>query len=306
MAISVEAAEAALQRLADKVGLSASEVAWGIHNSVNENMASAARVHIAELGKDARRYTMLPTGGGGPLHCCEVSRKLGISRVICPPSAGVASAVGLLVAPARVDRARTYVATLVGLDWTDFESAYRALETDAAAVIEETLGRGSRPKITRFADMRYVGQGFDLVVALPDGPYTAESMADLRNSFAAMYREIFGRSMDAADIQVMNIRIAAQMAIKEAALQSEPHGKELAQALKHRRKAYFESARAYLDTPVYARSLLPAGASLDGPAIVEEPESTLIVPPGASFAVAQNGAITIDLLVQNAHEEVAA
>jgi N-methylhydantoinase A len=80
----------------------------------------------------------------------------------------------------------------------------------------------------------------------------------------------------------------------------------LAQALKHRRKAYFESARAYLDTPVYARSLLPAGASLDGPAIVEEPESTLIVPPGASFAVAQNGAITIDLLVQNAHEEVAA
>ena len=90
--------------VAARLGLESTKVAWGIHDIVNENMAGAARVHIAERGRDPRDYALLCTGGAGPVHACSVARKLGIGRVICPPSAGVASALGLLVAPARVDR----------------------------------------------------------------------------------------------------------------------------------------------------------------------------------------------------------
>src|SRR5205814_6969411 len=97
----------AVDRLAARVGLSSTEVAWGIHDIVNESMASAARVHVAERGRDPRGYALLCTGGAGPVHAYAVARKLGLLRVICPPSAGVASALGLLVAPARVDRVAT-------------------------------------------------------------------------------------------------------------------------------------------------------------------------------------------------------
>src|SRR5262249_60321917 len=96
-----------LTRLAQAVQLSVIEVAWGIHDVVNESMASAARVHIAERGRDPRDYALLCTGGAGPVHACRVAKKLGLTRIICPPSAGVASALGLLVAPARVDRGGT-------------------------------------------------------------------------------------------------------------------------------------------------------------------------------------------------------
>ncbi len=107
MKIDLEAARVALGLLAERVGLSMIEVAWGIHDIVNENMASAARVHIAERGRDPRDYTLLCTGGAGPVHAHSVAEKIGLRRVVCPPSAGVASALGLLVAPARVDRVAT-------------------------------------------------------------------------------------------------------------------------------------------------------------------------------------------------------
>src|SRR5262249_52488674 len=102
-----EAARAAVERLAGRIGLEPVKVAWGIHDIVNENMASAARVHIAERGRDPRDYALLSTGGAGPVHAWSVAKKLGVSRIVCPPSAGVASALGLLLAPARVDRVAT-------------------------------------------------------------------------------------------------------------------------------------------------------------------------------------------------------
>ena len=107
MRIDMTAARAALERLAARLKLSLTECAWGIHDVVNENMAGAARVHIAERGRDPRDYALLCTGGAGPVHAYYVARKLGLRQVICPPAAGVASALGLLVAPARVDRVAT-------------------------------------------------------------------------------------------------------------------------------------------------------------------------------------------------------
>ena len=172
MAIDRERAEAAIRPLAAKSKLSFAELAWGIHSVVNENMAAAARVHVAERGRHASEFALLATGGGGPLHACEVASRLGIGRVICPPGAGVASALGFLMAPARIDRVTTVARRLSAIDWPALEKAFRALERDARAVIDATLTDHAKVTVQRAADLRFVGQGFELVTPLPAGPYT--------------------------------------------------------------------------------------------------------------------------------------
>ena len=175
MPIDLEAAKAALAPLAERAGLSVTDLAWGIHDLVNENMANAARVHIAEHGKDPRRYTLLATGGAGPVHAYYVAKKLGLKRLIAPRAAGVASALGLLIAPARVDRVATVARELDRIQWPDLEATFREMETKAKAVLAATLPEGAAPAIARLADIRYVGQASELVVPLPAGPYTAAS-----------------------------------------------------------------------------------------------------------------------------------
>src|ERR1043166_7238772 len=171
MKIDMASAHGAIARLAGQLGMSPLAAAWGIHDVVNENMAAAARLHVAERGRDPRNYSLLTTGGGGPVHGCQVAKKLGLRQVICPPSAGVASALGLLVAPARIDRVATIGVRLDSGDFRGLEAAFARLETDARAVIAQTGFAFDKVDTQRFADGRYVGQGFNLVVELPAGPY---------------------------------------------------------------------------------------------------------------------------------------
>ncbi len=126
MRIDLAAAEAALRPLARKRPRRWPALAWGIHDLVNENMVNAARVHLAEHGKDPRRYALLATGGAGPVHAYYVAKKLGLSRLIVPFAAGVASALGLLIAPARVDRVATIARELDEIDLADFEATFAA------------------------------------------------------------------------------------------------------------------------------------------------------------------------------------
>ena len=169
--VDLAAAHAAVERLAERVASVRSEAAWGIHEVVDETMASAARVHVAERGRDPRDYALLATGGAGPVHAWSVAKKLGLARVICPPSAGVASALGLLVAPARVDRMATVGVRLDQGEIGALEAAFQRLEDEARAVIADTGLKLEAATVRRLADGRFFGQGFDLVVALPDGPY---------------------------------------------------------------------------------------------------------------------------------------
>src|SRR5436189_3945740 len=187
--VDMEAARKAIGRLAQRLGLASIQVAWGIHDIVNEHMASAARMHIAERGRDPRDYALLCTGGAGPVHAYSVARKLGLARVICPRAAGVASALGLLVAPARVDRVATVGLRLDRDRLGDLEAAFAKLERDARAVIADTGLELETANVRRLADGRFLGQGFDLVVALPDGPYA--DAGPLREAFETAYRAKF-------------------------------------------------------------------------------------------------------------------
>jgi N-methylhydantoinase A len=292
MRISRAAAQAALQPLADASGLALTQIAWGVHNLVNESMASAARVHIAEHGSDPRRFALLTTGGGGPVHGCDVARKLGISTIVCPPSAGVASAIGLLVAPARIDRVATIAQPLDTLDWAYLEATFRGLEQDALRVIAETGIDPDTADVARLADIRYFGQGFELVVALPPGPYSPAAGQNVHERFETDYRAVFARTPPETIIEIINIRVSATapagnpdiniFAAAEATLGAARKGSRL---------VYFGVAGDFLATSVYDRKKLPAGAAITGPAVIEEAESTLLVPPDGRATVMPDGNI---------------
>ena len=295
MTIDRGLAETAIQPLAQKSGLSLAELAWGIHSVVNENMAAAARVHVAERGHHASQFALLATGGGGPLHACEVAKRLGIGKVICPPSAGVASALGLLMAPARVDRVMTLARKLSSLDWSAFERAYRELERDAQKVIAETLIGKTRVTIERAADLRFVGQGFELVTTLPAGPYTLKSLARIQKAFLAEYKRIFQQVPPGGEIEIINIRVALSAPIGRAALKVKGGKGAASRALKGRRKAWLATRGKFAQMPVYDRYSLPIGAGIKGPAIIEEASATMVVPPNARAVVDRGGNLIVDL-----------
>ena len=295
MEIDPDAAKTAAGGLADALGLSPTEIAWGVHDVVNENMAGAARVHIAERGRDPRDFTLLATGGAGPVHAFYVARKLGLKRILCPAAAGVASALGLLIAPARVDRVATVAVRWDDIDWAALEDRYRTLEVDAAAVVMETGLDAASAEIERLADMRYVGQGFELVVSLPAGPYAASSAPSLIAAFEEAYRRAFTRIPPDVTVEIVNIRVAMRATAPGPGLsfEAEDGGEAEPRAT---RPAYFPEIRGYAETDVYARADLAAGWTIAGPAIVEEDESTLVVGPDATIRVDASGNLIVDLL----------
>jgi N-methylhydantoinase A len=212
MAVDLEGARRALARLAAEADLSVTQAAWGVHDVVNESMAAAARVHIAERGRDPRDYTLLCTGGAGPVHASSVARKLGLRQVVCPPAAGVASALGLLVAPARVDRVATVGLRLDRDDPAALETAFRRLEDEARAVLAATGLPLDATVWERMADGRFAGQGFDLVVTLPRGPYDGPDAQATRQrltaTFEAAYREKFSLTPPDVPVEFISIRVA--------------------------------------------------------------------------------------------------
>ncbi len=293
--IDPTAAADAVARLCPATGMSAPELARGIHAVVNESMAAAARVHIAERGHDARNFTLLVTGGGGPVHGCEVARRLGIMRIVCPPAAGVASALGLLVAPARVDRSASLMHSLGGMDWQALEAAYAALEADASAVIAQTLSMATAPQLARLADMRFVGQGYEVVTALPPGPYTESTERAIREAFERAYAAVFGRHPPVAEIELVTIRVRATASAGEGQLAVGLTNTDAPPRPRTSRPVVLAGGAAPLTAPVYDRATLPAGLRLVGPALIEEPSSTLLIPPGASAMVQASGNIIVTL-----------
>jgi N-methylhydantoinase A len=300
MRIDLEAARAALARVGERAGLSLVDVAWGVHDVVNESMAGAARVHIAERGRDPREYALLCTGGAGPVHAYAVARKIGLRRVICPPSAGVASALGLLVAPARVDRVATVGIRLDRDDCAALETAFRRLEDEARDILAASGVPLEAAAFQRLADGRFLGQGFDLVVSLPPGPYDGPdgegTRRALRLAFEGAYREKFALTPPDVPVEFINVRIAARAPVADSAIALDGRsGGPGGEATKGRRPAYFRETGGFVETTVYDRARLAVGQEFAGPAVVEEEGSTLVVGPGGHARVAPTGNLIVTL-----------
>ena len=287
MTIDAKAAEGALSGLALQLGLDAARGAHGIHDVVNENMAGAARVAIAERGRVPQDYSLLATGGAAPVHAWNVAGKLGIDRVVCPPGAGVGSTIGMLMAPARVDRTASYTVPLKQVDWAKVGGIFAGLEAEARAIVADTGADLARASVRWLADMRYQGQGSEITVALP-GELTE---AGVLVAFEAAYKVLFGRTPPGARAQMVTLRLSLLAPMPGAGDKLLLKGAAGAEALKGRRAVHFADQGGVFDTPVYDRYALPPGTSLEGPAVFEENESTFIVGPGARISVLPEGSI---------------
>ncbi|CAN7720191.1 hydantoinase/oxoprolinase family protein [Rhizobium rhizogenes] len=291
--VSKDAAREAMTKLANALDVSVDRCAWGIHDLVNESMSKAAAMHATDLGVDPRSLPMVAFGGAGPVHAYGIARKLGIKRVICPTGAGVTSAIGLLIAPVAVDLS---VSHPMAVDAWDLDGMNRLLDDLAAQGAEVVSAAGiAKETITNryTVDMRHVGQGHEITVALPDRSLPKEEfLKQLLDNFFKLYRELFGRTV-AASVEVITWRLRAS---GEKDQVTRPHETEVADAKKGSRQVYFQELGTYTETSVYDHYKLPVGQEVKGPAIVEQRESTAVVGPSGVFHVDANGNLVINIL----------
>jgi len=197
------------EKLADPLGLDVTEAAWGIHHVVTENMASAARIHILEKGRDPRRFAMVAFGGAGPIHAWQVAKLVGSPQIIMPLAAGVMSALGFLVTPVATDLVQTYISNLDEVDW---EGVNTLLEDIEKRAVEQVAAGGVSPNevtVTRSADMRYVRQGREINVPVPNGKLSGQSIETIQQSYYSVYQKLYSRYLTDVPIETVSWRVLA-------------------------------------------------------------------------------------------------
>jgi N-methylhydantoinase A len=289
MRLDVEAARRAVEeKVARPMGLTTTEAAWGIHRVVNENMAAAARVHGIERGKDLRAYPLFAFGGAGPVHAWQVGRILKVPRVLVPFGAGAMSAYGLLAAPLAFDFVRTATQRLDAADWGQINGLFGEMEEEGRAVLRRAEVEATDITVRRTAEMRYTGQGHEVEVEVPAGTLSVASLATITANFEAAYRALYSRTPMGVPIEALNFRVVVSGPVPEISVSGPKSGAPAARvslAPKSTREAYFPEARGYVDTPVYDRYALQPGAAFQGPAIIEERESTTVAAPGVRVRI---------------------
>jgi N-methylhydantoinase A len=269
--------------------------ALGVQRIVDETMAAATRMHLAEKGRDPRRYTLIAFGGAGPVHAYNLARLLKMKRLVVPLGAGVASALGFLVAPPATDMVRSYVARVERLDWDHVNSLFAAMTAEGSRLLSEAGADPSSITLRPTADMRHVGQGFEIPVPLPSTKLSASDLPAIRESFFASYRERFGRVVEDSPIEALSWRLACVAPGQDIRIKPAADGTAAASSA-HRgtREVLFEGLGT-LPCAVYDRYALTPGTAFEGPALVEERESTCCIGPDARVSVDAFLNLVIDL-----------
>jgi N-methylhydantoinase A len=285
MTLDVDAARSAIsEHIAEPLGLTVEEAAWGVHRLVNEDMASAARVHAAERGHDATGLPLFAFGGAGPVHAFGVGAALGTTTVIVPAAAGVMSSIGVLAAPLATDSVRSRLEPVDRETLSRAEPLFVELERQGAQVLSLSGVGESQITHERSIDMRYVGQGFEVTVPVKPGE-------DLKQAFEAAYVRAHGRTGPDVPIEAISWRVMTRGPDPELRLVAESTGG--GNARKGTRHVHFGGG--YVETPIYDRYRMGPGTQVEGPAIVEERESTTVVGPGASARVATDGSLVVEV-----------
>lgn len=292
IALDLPAAIAAIQRdVGDPLGLSGVWPAAGITEIVEENMANAARVHAVERGKEPSEYTMIAFGGGAPLHAARLAEKLGISQIIVPVGAGVGSAIGFLRAPVAYEVVRSYRSTLGQTDIAALNTMLGGMTQDALAVVQQ--GAGDSPiHFERRVELRYLGQGHELSVPLPDHALATADLADLRHQFEAQYGRVYGLTMPESEVECVAWSITAATPAEAS---------DMVKELSKKRHITSDATRMVYDAglgerlayALFQRDNLAAGDTFRGPAIIAEQETTTIVPSGFHVHVDGGGALVL-------------
>lgn len=286
------------KKLSQQTGLSVIEAASGIHAIVNSNMAAATRRYIAEKGRDPRRYTLIATGGAGPVHAYGLAKQLKLSRIICPLGAGVSSALGFLIAAPATDRVTSYVRPVKDLDPDAVNAFYETMEKDAVAALIDAGADADNITIRKRVEMRYVGQGFEIDVPLPDDQFDGTIADILHERFLERYDELFGRRISDVPVETITWRLTASGPTPHIDLNFDGQQIDKDNALKGVRDAYFPET-GYIPCNVYSRYGLSPGTKIKGPAVIEERESTVVAGPDTTLCVDEYLNLIIDIHYDN-------
>jgi N-methylhydantoinase A len=282
-------------KIASQINVASQDAALGVQRIVDEMMAAATRMHLAEKGRDPRLYTIIAFGGAGPVHAWNLARLLKVGRVVVPLGAGVASALGFLVAPPATDMVRSYVARLERVDWSHVTAMLSEMQKLGRDLLTEAGADPERITYTPTADMRYVGQGFEIPVRLPGLSLSAADLSTIRESFFASYRMHFGRLVEDASIEGLSWRLACVAPNTDIRISARgSQGGEGTNACRGERPVLFEG-HGWRTCPVYDRYALRTGATFSGPALIEERESTCVVGPGTQVSVDEMKNLVIEL-----------
>jgi N-methylhydantoinase A/oxoprolinase/acetone carboxylase beta subunit len=287
MHLDKDAAERAIEeKIAQPLGLTMIESAWGIHRIVNENMASAAKIHIIERGADPRRFALLAFGGAGPVHATGVAEVLHADRVICPLAAGVLSAIGFLGAPFSFELAQSLPQLLDRANWDDVNALLADLEARGRARLEEAGVMPGTVAFDRSFDARFAGQLNEIVVELPPRSLGVTSRHTLEKRFNEKYRALYGHLHERTPVEALTWRVVARGEVARVRLQEHPAPEQPPEPMQRSlRPIYWGEQHGFVHTPVFDRYSLQTGIHIDGPAVVEERESTVLVPPASVGAI---------------------
>ena len=278
--LNTTAAQQALQTaVGEALKTDAPGSAQAVIEIVDENMASAARVHAVEKGLDVTERTVIAFGGGAPLHAIAVARKLGIGRVIIPRDAGVGSAVGFLLAPIAFEVVRSRFTLLENLEPQAINALFAEMEEEAGATVR--LGAADAPVSTvRHAFIRYAGQGHEIKIALPDRPLTGDDRQTIAETFDKAYRAQYGQGIPGVPLEILTWSLTASAEVSEAVrVQAQPMSGKAAQ-VSHQRMVWMPGTDHPSECSVVPRETVSAAHPVSGPAVITEDQTTLVVPAG--------------------------
>jgi N-methylhydantoinase A len=290
MKLYAAAATKALESIAKPLGVSAIAAARGVYQIVCETMAGAVRAHAADRGADHRGIPILAFGGAGPVHACRVAELLASRTVIFPPMASVYSAFGSLVTPPRLDFVRSFLSRLDRLDWARVGALFDEMEAEGYKALLEAGAHREDIRFEYSADMRYRGQQFELIVELGARPNNEEAPAAARSMFEEQYLKRYKLVQTEVPVEVLNWRITASA---PASASPKLEGKTLGSSTREQKSG---KRRVHLwqenqEVAVMPRAALLPGASVQGPVILEEADTTLVIPPGWTAALGEMGSI---------------
>lgn len=297
MTLDAAASEAVISQLADDLGMDKMEAAEGVLTILNANMANAIRSRTVQKGIDPRSFALVAMGGAGPLHGAEVAGLLQIPEVIIPPYPGITSAMGLLTADLKYDTIRTQFQVSSSCDLDRINADLSEMEAELA---QRCAADGVAPKdvtLMRFADLRYVGQGYELKINVAGGALDTASLAAIWESFHAAHAAEYGHAFVDSPIEVVNLRVTAVGHLAKLDRLPTPAKGTLADAFVTTRDSVFrkDGVLQALETTVYRRDALPANVPFQGPALLLQKDSTTVVPPNSSACVDASGSIIITL-----------
>ena len=291
VALEPDAASRAVARVLGPLGLDGPLAAFAVSEVVDENMANAARVHAIEWGKEISRRTLIAFGGAAPLHAARLAEKLGLDQVIVPTGAGVGSAIGFLRAPIAYDVVRSRYQRLSDFDIGAVNAALAEMQAEAYAIVEPAAA-GAELAEERLAYMRYLGQGHEITVALPARALEAADVAALQAGFDAAYTRLYGRTIPNLDVEVLSWTLTVKTVVAEPNPTTEATPQP-APPPRGTRELFDSATEKTVTAPIYARSDLKPGATVPGPALIVEDQTTTVVSSAFEVGVNSSGYIVL-------------